>query len=310
MSDQAPKDTQEIIEQEKNASKRTLLVTIVVMVLVTIIAFLVIQKIGLERKNQEKEAALDKAFIQLDSLSNELDDRILTISKLGGEIDTLLTIKTRLEEEKKQLLNKEERNKQTISGLRDKVEGYQELLLIKDEEIKQLTAINEQLLSENSGLKVETQELNQSIRDINKEKEQLQEKVALVSRLKVEGMTVYAVKDGRERPDEFRNRHIDNLKIVFTVGQNLVAPIEGKELLLRIVAPDGNVLFDVTRGSGTFMFEGREQFFTAKKEILFDRSAQTVTVTYDKGSEFATGLHQVEVYTDEYLMGKGTFIVK
>ena len=305
-----PKDMQEMIETEKNASKRTIVVTILVMVLVTIIAFLVIQKVNLERQNIEQEEALNKAFIQLDSISNELDDRILTISRLGGEIDTLLTIKTQLEGEKKLLLDREQRSKQTISDLRDKVEGYQELLLIKDEEIKQLTAINEKLLSENSELKVETQELNESIRDINKQKSELEQKVALVSRLKLEGMTVYAISDGRERANEFRNRQIEYLKIQFTVGENLVAPIEGKELLLRIVAPDGNVLFDVTRGSGTFMLDGREQFFTAKKEILFDRSAQLVTVTYDKGSEFATGLHQVEVYTDQYLMGKGSFIVK
>ena len=296
--------------QSKNSNRRAILFITIALALVAVITFLIIQKINLERQNQLKEEALDQAFVQLDSISNELDDRILTISQLGGEIDTLLAIKTQLQAEKTLLLDRNERNKQSIETLQDKVEGYQELLLIKDEEIKQLTTINEKLLSENSDLKVETAELSQSIRNINKEKEQLQEQVALVSRLKVEGMTVYAVKDSRERADEFRNRHIDELKITFTIGENLVAPIEGKELLLRIVAPDGNVLFDVTKGSGTFIFEGREQFFTARKEILFDRSAQLVTLQYDKGSEFAVGRHEVEVYTDQYLMGKGSFIVK
>ncbi|MFT5568862.1 MAG: hypothetical protein ACI9RP_000898, partial [Cyclobacteriaceae bacterium] len=169
---------------------------------------------------------------------------------------------------------------------------------------------NEQLLSENSDLKTETQQLNQSIRSINEEKQKLESQVALVAKLKVEGMTVYAVSGAKERANEFRNRQIENLKIIFTVSKNIVAPIEGKELLLRIVAPDGNVLFDVTRGSGTFMLESREQFFTAKKEILFDKSAQRVTILYDKGSEFTTGEHLVEVYTDDYLMGTGRFIVK
>lgn len=296
--------------QSKNSNRRAILFITIALALVAVITFLIIQKINLERQNQLKEEALDQAFVQLDSISNELDDRILTISQLGGEIDTLLAIKTQLQAEKTLLLDRNERNKQSIETLQDKVEGYQELLHIKDEEIKQLTTINEKLLSENSDLKVETAELSQSIRNINKEKEQLQEQVALVSRLKVEGMTVYAVKDSRERADEFRNRHIDELKITFTIGENLVAPIEGKELLLRIVSPDGNVLFDVTKGSGTFIFEGREQFFTARKEILFDRSAQLVTLQYDKGSEFAVGRHEVEVYTDQYLMGKGSFIVK
>ncbi len=293
--------------QNQKSNKRLIVIGVF---LIAVITFLVMQKIDLERQNQEKELALNQAFVQLDSLSNELDERILTISKLGGEIDTLLSIKSQLETEKKLLLDRQERSKQSIATLQDKVEGYQELLLIKDEEINQLTAINEKLLSENSDLKVETSELNKSIKNINKEKQQLQGQIAMVSRLRIEAMTVYALKEDKERANEFRNRHIDELKIQFTVGENLVAPIEGKALLLRIVAPDGNVLFDVTRGSGTFIFEGREQFFTAQKEILFDRSAQLVTLNYDKGSEFAVGRHEVEVYTDQYLMGKGSFVVK
>ena len=100
------------------------------------------------------------------------------------------------------------------------------------------------------------------------------------------------------------------MRIEFTVNENKVAPIEGKGLLVRVIAPDNNVLFDVTRGSGSFNFEGREMFFTAKKEILYDRSSQKVTLLYDKGSEYELGQHTVEVYTDDYLMGRGSFVVK
>ncbi|CAN0248613.1 unnamed protein product [Chrysoparadoxa australica] len=182
---------------------------------------------------------------------------------------------------------------------------------MKDEEITLLRSMNDQFITENNTLKVEKQELNQSIQSINQEKSQLQEQVAFASRLKVEGMQIFAVNEsGREREDEFRNRHIDQLKIAFNVTENKVAPIEGKTLLIRVVAPDGNVLFDITRGSGTFMFNGREMFYTIEQEILYDKKSQKVTLYYDKGSEFALGNHQVEVYTDDYLMGSGNFVVK
>ena len=124
-------------------------------------------------------------------------------------------------------------------------------------------------------------------------------------------MKIFAVNsNGKERETEFRNRHIENLRIEFTVNENKVAPIEGKGLLVRVIAPDNNVLFDVTRGSGSFNFDGREMFFTAKKEILYDRSSQMVTLLYNKGSEYELGQHTVEVYTDDYLMGRGNFVVK
>ncbi|MCG8379015.1 MAG: chromosome segregation protein SMC, partial [Proteobacteria bacterium] len=261
----------------KSNRSRYFIITAVVVVLVAAITTLIIQKSKLEEEKAKQEQALNLAYVQLDSISNELNERIITISQLGGEIDTLLAIQSQLEEEKKQLLNRDERRQLTIRDLQDKVEGYQELLVIKDEEIKQLTAINAELLSENTGLKEEAAELNQSIREINQVRSELEGQIQLVSQLQIEGMEIMAVSSrGRERSNEFRNRHIDQLKIQFAVRENKVAPIEGKDLLVRITAPDGNVIFDVTKGSGTFMFDGREMFYSSKKEILYDRTRQNV----------------------------------
>lgn len=308
---QEPQKSENIPAPPKKSDNRIYLVIGVLLVLVAAVAVLLVQKGRLETEKEEQEQALNTAYLQLDSISNELNERIITISQLGGEIDTLIAIQAQLEEEKKTLLNRDERRQLTIRDLQDKVDGYQELLLIKDEEIKQLTQINQELLEENSGLKVETAALNRSIDEISREREQLNEKIELVSQLKVESMQISAVSPrGRERAEEFRNRHINQLKIQFDVAENQVAPIEGKDLLVRIVAPDGNVLFDVTRGSGTFMYEGREMFFSARKEILYDRNKQQVIVFYEKGSDYAIGRHEVEVYTDSYLMGKGAFVIK
>ena len=237
-----------------------------------------------QQQNLLKEEALTAAFLQMDSLSNELDKRILTISKLGGEIDTLVGIKQKLEEEKKYFLNRDQRQKITLGTLKDKVEGYRQLLLIKDEEINQLTQINEQLTTENIELKNETQVLNQSINNIKLEKKDLNQKVQLLSKLKIEDFIIAAIDvKGKERSDSFRKKHINQLQITFVLSENEVAPIEGKKLWIRVVAPDNNVYYDVNMGSGSFTFLGRELFYTAQKEILYDRSQQKVVVYYEKG---------------------------
>ena len=264
-----------------------------------------------QQQNLLKEEALTAAFLQLDSLSNELDKRILTISQLGGEIDTLVGIKQKLEEEKMYFLNKDQRQKITLGTLRDKVEGYRQLLLIKDEEINQLTQINEQLTTENIELKNETQALNQSINDIKLEKKDLNQKVQLLSKLKIEDFIIAAIDvKGKERLDSFRKKHINQLQITFVLSENEVAPIEGKKLWIRVVAPDNNVYYNVNMGSGSFTFLSRELFYTAQKEILFERSQQRVVVYYEKGTPYLIGPHTVEVYTDDYLVGSGSFIVK
>ncbi|MGL1888056.1 MAG: chromosome segregation protein SMC [Reichenbachiella sp.] len=299
-------------EQVKEPKKKNKIGIVVVAILVMVLAggliYKTLESIDLTDQNELTQQQLDQAFDELDSMSNELDVRILEISQLGGEIDTLLQIKNQLEAEKKAFRKKAYAQ---INDLQGKVDGYKELLIAQDVEIERLKKANVVLLEENTELKDEANELNNSIKELNSSKGDLEMKVALASQLRIEGMQIIAVSDkGKERLDNIKNRHIDHLKIQFDVLENKVAPIEGKDILLRITAPDGKVIFDVASGSGSFIFEDRESFYTAKKEILYDRNTQSLTYLYSKGSEYELGTHNVEVFTGDYKMGNGEFLIK
>jgi len=260
---------------------------------------------------QDYTAQLDSAKTQLAQISAELDEKIREIDSLGGDIEDLQKAKAEVEKERDQLQRTRTANRKLISELKDRTEGYAELLKAKDEEINRLKSVNKELLSENTDLKTEKNELNKSINELNQNKEQLEQKVAVASRLEAENIAIYAVSgNGREREGSFRNRQIENLKIDFNIAKNDVAPIEGKEIYMRVIDSNNQVYFDVARGSGTFVINGKEEFYTLKQEVLFDNSNQKVTFLYNKGSEYNSGDHTVELYTDGYLMGKKTFSVK
>ena len=298
-------------KKETNGKYKTPYFVIIVFLLLGTLVFFYWKNQNLEAERQRQEQEISETYLKLDSVSTELDIRIETIEELGGEIDTLLVLKEQLENDKKSLLVRQKNQRNQINTLNERVSGYRDLLLVKDQEIEELKTMNEQLVEENTTLKVEKNELNKSISKLQENTEQLASKIAVASRLQLEGLAVFAVSEsGKEREGEFRNRHVEKLKIQFTVLDNEIAPIEGKELRLRITAPDGNVLFDVSRGSGSFTFEGRELFYTAKQEILYDKNSQLVSYMYDKGSDYAIGQHKVEVYTDDYMMGSGMFMVK
>lgn len=296
----------------KSSTNKLLAVFIgLTVVLAGVLIYFLMQNTELKEEVTDTQMELNNAVLQLDSIGSELDKKILEIQRLGGNIDTLLVVKAELEQEKRNLLVTNKTNSKIIASLKDKVEGYQELLLLKDAEIVQLKKQNEMLYTENTTLKTEKNQLQDSISTIAQSREKLSEQVAIASQLKVTNMKIFAINEsGKEKEAEFRNRNIANLRIDFTVEENKVAPIEGKQLLVRVIGPDNNVLFDVTRGSGSFNFEGREMFYTAKKEILYDRTQQKVSLLYNKGSEYALGKHTVEVYTDSYRMGVGGFVVK
>ena len=286
------------------------LIYVVAALAVLLVAALVINFIR-ENNLNERRAELMVVYSRLDSIGGEMQQKIIEIEQLGGNIDTLQMIRDSLEIEKESLLESRTRSKKQIRTLKSRVEGYRELLVMKDTEIAELKKVNEELVVENIDLKVERNVLNKNLREAKKTEEKLTEKVKVASRLEAENIVIAALSvKGKSKEDEFRARQVDKLKVEFKIAKNDVAPISGKEILMRIIDDNDNVLFDVARGSGTFVLDGKETFYTAKQEILFDNSQQAVNFLYDKGSEYLPGRYVMEIFTDGYLMGSKSFRVK
>ena len=263
-------------------------------------------QLRVEKSSTEEQLAT--TMHRLDEISAELDQRIAEIQRLGGDISELTKAKEEIETKLKKTRTA---NGQVIKELKDKVEGYELLLKNKDEEIEKLKNVNKELLTENTTLKVQKSKLGDSINRLTQTKEELASKVTLASQLKAENVRIVAVNDkGKERESPFRNRQVGNIKVEFNLAENNVAPIEGKKIMIRIVDQNGQVLFDVARGSGTFMYNSKEEFYTASQEILFDNTRQKLTYLYDKGSDYAPGTYTLEIYCDDYKMGPGQFSVK
>lgn len=263
-------------------------------------------ELRVEKVNTEEELA--STMQRLDEISTELDKRIAEIEQLGGDITELTKAKQEIENELKRTRRA---NGQVIKELKDKVEGYELLLRNKDEEIDKLRNVNKELLTENVTLKTQRNILGDSINRLAQTKEELANKVVIASQLKAENVKIVAVNDrGRERESPFRNRQVGKIKIDFNLAENNVAPVEGKKIMIRIIDENGQVLFDVARGSGTFIYNGKEEFYTAAQEILFDNTRQKLTYIYDKGSDYATGTYTVEIYCEDYKIGSGQFAVR
>ncbi|HYG03108.1 MAG TPA: chromosome segregation protein SMC [Chryseosolibacter sp.] len=302
-------------KQPSTSPKKTNKSTIIIALMAIVI---IIQGIKIYLDSREKqqvvaqltttEQELASTMQRLREIRTELDNKIAEVTKLGGDIADLQTAKAEIENE---LMRNKRATGKEIKVLKDRVEGYEILLKNKDEEIEQLKSVNKELLTENKSLKSQKNVLGDSIKRLGQTKEQLATKVAIASQLKAENIRVLALNDrGKERESPFRAKQIDKLRVEFNIGENNVAPIEGKKIMIRILDDMGQVIFDVERGSGTFIFNGKEEFFTASQEILFDNTRQKLSFEYDKGSEYYQGNYKLEVYTDDYMMGRADFSVR
>ena len=288
-------------------------------ILIVVIAILVIGGGFKVYTDYQKRQALQTAYdntrttltARLDSISGELNDKISEIAELGGNIDSLVALKDSIMVERNQLQQTRKANKALIKRLTGKVDGYQELLVAKDEEIEQLRKINQELLAENTDLKEERNELNKTLSDAELKQRELERQVSLAAKLKAENIKVYNInRRGKEREGDFRSRTARKVKVTFNMAENDVAPVAGHQIMIRIIDPAGNVVFDVAKGSGSYKVDGKEKFYTAAQEIVFDNSGQALSFVYEKASDFAKGDHKVVILADSYEIGRTTFNVR
>jgi len=294
-------------ETGKRKYRRDIIISIII-VLVVVQAVNLFIKI---RSDRAFNAEIEQAKEEITILEHELTERKDEILKLGGNVDDLEEAVKQLEEEKEILIKDKEYSDRQLTRLRNKVEGFQELLIMKDKEIEQLTTLAQELTEENIELKTEKNELSASLNQEVQSRKDLEEQMDVAARLKAENIVIYAFNSrGRVREDEFKARFIEKIRVEFNIQENEIAPIEGKDIMIRIVGPDENILFDIATGSGTFMFNGKEEFYTAKQQILFDNTRQKLLFDYDKGSEWQAGRYELQIFTEDYLMGDKPFIIK
>jgi hypothetical protein len=103
---------------------------------------------------------------------------------------------------------------------------------------------------------------------------------------------------------------MERLKVSFNIADNKVAEKGPRNVFVQVLAPNSQPIFDVAKGSGTFIINGAELFYTAKQDIIFDNSEQQLTFYYEKGTDYATGIHEVRIFVDNYQIGSKTFTVK
>ena len=297
-------------EQPKPSKKkyRRDIIIAVIVVLVLVQAVNLFFKI---RSDKAYNAEIEQTKEEITILEHELTERRDEIVELGGDVRDLEEAVKQLEEEKENLIQNKKYTENQLARLRNKVEGFQELLVMKDQEIEQLKTLTTELTEENIELKTEKNELTATLNEEVQSRKVLEEKMEIAGHLKAENISIYAINSrGRIREDDIKARFIDKLRVEFNIEENELAPIEGKDIMIRVVGPDENVLFDVATGSGTFMYNGKEEFYTAKQQILFDNTLQKLIFDYEKGSEWQPGRYELQIFTEDYLMGDKPFVIK
>ena len=179
--------------------------------------------------------------------------------------------------------------------------------------IDSLVVVNEELALENEEIRKEISVERQRYRELTAVRVALDDKVTLASSLKAYNLRAYTLRvRGANESITDRAVRADKIMVEFTLSENKIVAPGPRTIYMRIARPDG-VIISEGDDLHSFIFNDTQLQFTAKQDIIYDNTAQNITMSWTKRDTRApamVGVYTVAVYTDNEEIGVTFFELK
>lgn len=262
---------------------------------------------------EEQGTQIKEQIAKLETLESELSTKSAELEALGADNSELNDQLKDLQSKIAYAKSRPNISHSKLRELRAQVAQYSNMLKQQEATIADLTKklnIQDTMITD---LKIEKTALIDTVSNKNSKITYLSDEVEKGKKLKAHDFIVTAVKkSGKEHFDEiYKSKELHKVKVDFTVGENPIADIEQKDVYVQIVEPNGSTIYDLQQGGGELKkADGSSTFYTIKNTVTYNRSAQKLTINYQKNSEYTSGSHKINVFADGLLIGSGSFQVK
>lgn len=302
-------------EQNENKSKPIVYWVIIAVLLVACVA-LFISKNKLASDNEAKEKMLqsqidsvrtDRASLQsdFDAASAKIDQLVSQNAKLDSNLQKDQSEMVAMQQKIKSVLGKSnataaelKKARQMINELTDKTAKYEARIAELEKENGVLTDKNQVLTKERDS----TVSQNIAIKKLGS--------VLHASNIRME--PIHKKKNGKEK-ETTKAKKVDVFRIKFDIDENRIAESGSKQIYIRIVAPDGNVMSNTANGSGKMTTaKGENISFSIMKEISLvkEQPVKDVVVDWNQDGDFAKGSYLIEIFSEGYKVGGGNVVLR
>lgn len=287
------------VEQPKKKSA-PIAMTFTTVILAAALIFLVVMYFDQKNKMIEMETVLTQ---EKDSLANELRLMVHGYDTLKTDNDTLMA---NLEREKKkivQLLEINASNVQLIRKYKAEIGTMREIMKGYIVQIDSLNTLNKQLVAENTDIKQQITEVQNTNVELSKAKDELSSKVQVAS--VIQAKDINAVTLNKKKKETSRLNNIDKLRICFTLRENPIAAPGEKEVFMRVIRPDSLVI--TTSPDNLFDYKGNKLVYSASRLVDYMNQDIEMCIFVDNTGDFIVGTYNVELYLENNIIGRTTF---
>lgn len=271
-------------------------------ILTVLLIFLVIMYFSQKSKMIEMETILTE---EKDSLANELKSMVFAYDTLKTNNDTL---RAGLEKERErivQLLAINASNVQLIKKYKSEITTMREIMKSYIVQIDSLNTRNKILVAENTEIRQQIKQVRNANTELSKVKEELSDKVEIAS--VIQAKDVIAVSLNKKRKETARISLLDKVRVCFTLRENPIAKAGEKEVFMRVIRPDSLVI--TTSPDNLFEYKRSKIIYSANRIVDYINQDIEMCIYMDNTGDFIVGNYSVELYLEDNIIGKTTFIL-
>ncbi len=249
------------------------------------------EKQQVEREFQDMASEFDgyTSNIKNDSLFKLLDDQKVKMHQLLEELRVTKST-----------------NARKISDLKKELASVRKLLVHYVNQIDALNAENKELKTENSDVKRRYNEASETVNQLSKEKESLNEVVTRAAKLDVTGFSFSPLNSRNKKTSWFTQTA--NLQFNYTVNKNITAQPGEKTIYLRLTRPDNEVM--IKNSGNVFTYENKKINYSIKKDFEYTGESLKDEMYWKVEEVLQAGTYRADFFCDGNRVGSFSFDLK
>ena len=240
----------------------------------------------------------DSVTVANNDLSGKLTSRQTEITKLKGEISSILKKKNATSAELSHA-------KELIDQLNSQIENLQA-------EVTRLTNENQTLTVEKAQVTTQRDSLQTNLNTTQEEKKVLENTVDVGSTFSASNIAITPIneKNGGKEKETSTAKRVDKLVVSFNV-ENRIAKTGPADMYIIVTAPDGKVISSEATNGGTFTTrQDGDLTFTSKLTVPYEQGTRQNVQLPLMQEKFLTGDYKIQVYHNGFKIGEGVRTLK
>lgn len=271
-----------------------------VVVLVGVLAYVWISKNGLVKDlNIEKEQLTEEMIALQNDYANLTSDYDTLNVQLDAERQKVEQLIARIQETDATNRAKMRQYERELGTLRSIMKHY-------IYQIDSLNTLNNALRADAEKARKDAAESQRKYEEAKKVSEDLSTMVEQGQVVKGRGIVLEAL--NKKGAVTNRSSRVEKLRTCLSLVENEIAQKGWRRVYIRVKDPDGVLLMESP--DQQFTFNGEQIYFSSSREVDYNGQELDIIIYFSGETEYRKGVYQVEVYTDEAMLGSADMILK